>query len=69
MRFRTTLMASSGAGIWLCLTALCNLADAQMTSSAQAPQNPPAHGGEIPRQQENKTAQSAMTNERWRCRA
>lgn len=44
---------------------MCTPAQAQQTYLQQTPQNSPPHGGEIPRQEENKTVQHESTNERW----
>ena len=39
---------------------------AQDTANPQVPpENPPAHGGEVPRQEENKTPEVRVPNERW----
>lgn len=58
-------MAIFAAGILLHLTASCKIADAQQTSSQQATQNTPSEAGEISRQEENKTVQPEVKDERW----
>ncbi|MGH9438791.1 MAG: carbohydrate porin, partial [Terriglobia bacterium] len=59
MQFQRQFIAIA-AGIWLPLAVSLNFAQAQQT-----PQNPPPEGGKTPRQEENKAAQPANTNERW----
>lgn len=53
------------AGIWLHLAAPGSALHARQTSLQQVPQNPPAQGGEIPRQEENKAVPHQKSNERW----
>lgn len=53
--------------IVLGLAASATLAQAQAQASTeqQLPQTPPPQGGEIPRQQENKTPEAAVAEQRW----
>ncbi len=55
----------SALTIFFALMCACSIsASAQEEPQTKAPQNPPPQGGEIPRQQENKT-EEPVSNERW----
>ncbi|MBV9611585.1 MAG: carbohydrate porin, partial [Acidobacteriaceae bacterium] len=45
--------------------ALSWLPQSEAPQAQQPPENPPAHGGQIPRQEENKTAEKVERPERW----
>jgi high affinity Mn2+ porin len=50
--------------LWLVLLPI--VVPAQFPSQEQKPaENPPLHGGEIPRQKENKTSEALVENQRW----
>lgn len=65
MRFQRLFVVITSSAIWLYATASCTLAQAQQTCLRQTSQNPPAHDGEIPPQEETKTVPHDKTNERW----
>ncbi len=65
MRLQELFTFIFAVGICLSPIPSCNLALAQQACLQQTPQNPPAEGGEIPSQEENKTDQRKITNERW----
>jgi len=57
MRFRVAIV--------MVMMALSCAAQEGPQTTQQAPQNPPAEGGEIPRQQENKTPEQPEEQQRW----
>lgn len=64
MQLQRLFIAIFTSGILFLLSA-SHFAKAQQASLQQAPQNPPAEGGKIPRQEKNKAIQHEDTNERW----
>ena len=52
------------AALLFCLT-FCCLAQQAPDQDQKPPENPPAHGGEMPRQQENKTPETPVPPQRW----
>jgi high affinity Mn2+ porin len=54
-----------GIGLVIVFLSLALNSPAQSDADQQQPQNPPAPGGEIPRQEENKTPESQVPPDRW----